>query len=550
MAGEADSDDDWGDWTATGLRGASAGAAAPAEASEAAATTTSTTATTTTTTTTTAATAATAEQEEHERRFRHFTELRAAALGLVTAGSALNDFIREAVEARRRERARHAAKQRKRDLERARELLATEKRLATAKERHAAAEDAVAGAERAVRAVANPSNARWEWLEHQLHLHSTRQAEAKASNELWEARRAAALSTSLGWAATGVARRLAAVRALAGAPLPRELRSCSRATTRVLSWRAPETDDARGQRLRRAAREKLRAERAARRRDRTRFLAADKTAHQLRRFWRAEANREAKRNAKRVAREAHASWVAERLAERQRLDAQHLHTLERAALREAETQQALTGKGLGAGRRVSGPARAALKAFTATLRAEAEAREAKKVPAKAKPKAVPKQAPLHGEVRDPLAGTTTFYSPRAASNDLGLVQHWHGEDERAEAQERLQTLEGSDSASEHGWSGVAEPTLAADDNYEDDGGGEAAAAPTTDDSFEAAEAEGKAGETSDEAEAETDDDAAGTDTGGEDEAALARARETAAELLERHEDAHCEKGALPKRRRL
>jgi hypothetical protein len=181
MAGEADSDDDWGDWTATGLRGASAGAAAPAEASEAAATTTSTTATTTTTTTTTttAATAATAEQEEHERRFRHFTELRAAALGLVTAGSALNDFIREAVEARRQERARHAAKQRERDLERARELLATEKRLATAKERHAAAEDAVAGAERAVRAVANPSNARWEWLEHQMHLHSTRQAGPK-----------------------------------------------------------------------------------------------------------------------------------------------------------------------------------------------------------------------------------------------------------------------------------------------------------------------------------------------------------------------------------
>ena len=349
------------------------------------------------------------------------------------AKRAMAAFLREAALEAKAARRRQAQEQQARTLARAAELLAAEQRLAAAKQRGLAATGAVVAAEGARQAMTDPCFGRWERVECQQHLHRARKEEVAAFHELCAARKAAALRTNTGSAATSETRRLAAVRALAGGALPRELHFGAKAGARTETWREAESDKARQRRQARKAQDELcaqRAERRAERWERQALRDEDRASGRARRAWQRRDERIAKNR-------AHNAVVEQLSAERKRGRDRARARLEEAAKEEeAARRRRRGGRGTGAGRREDGPAAKELKAL---LAAEGAGGAAKKP----KAAAVPRRPPFRGEDRDRLGGLLTFYNPREG-NDAGLAQHFLGGDEVAEAWAEVAESDGSD----------------------------------------------------------------------------------------------------------
>ena len=427
--GAGDSDDSWGDWTAEGNEGATAaaallpglwaevlerdrlarmqaGAAAVAKAAAEAAAVA-------------AVYAAVDAKLTHQREVLGYGPNRAMA-------AFLGESKLEAKEARRR----RAKEGRAQDLARAAELLAAERRLAAAKRRGLAATAAVAAAEGARRALTDSCFGRWERWEVQLHLHGAWKEEKAAFHELCDAHLAAALRTNAGWAATGKQRQLAAAQALAGAALPRELRSGAKAGARAEARLEAESGEARRRRLAGEEKDRLRLERWAEKRELANMRREDGASGRARRAWKAQDKRRTESRALAAVR----ATQAEEREERKRRRDKERGRLEEAAKKEAGERRGR--RGTGAGRREDGPATKELKAHLAAEGAGGAAKKPKTV-------AVPRRAPFKEEVRDRRGGLLTFYNPREG-NDAGLAQHFLGGDEVAEAWAEVAESDGSD----------------------------------------------------------------------------------------------------------
>ena len=334
-----------------------------------------------------------------------------------------------------------ARARRERDLARAKELLVIERQLFSAKEKRGQAAAAVAEAECTFNGMrADPCYGDMEKMAVQQHLFLLREAEGSAVVALQTAREAAALSGGEGWAATSASRRLAALRTLSGAPLPRELRGNMKATPRCNTWPQVENATTKAARHKRHTRTQHKA--ACERLTKERRLMCSEEKHSrllnngVRRTrlvrgapgWREVDKRRTRQKV------ANAFW--ERLRDEQKRLASNERTrLEAQA--SAERATSAQRKGVGAGRRCEGPATVALRALQ-----KAKAMAGRAPPARA---AVPRRV-RPNEVRDAVRGTRAWSDPRAP-NSLGVVEEWLADDVVAEARgaETADEAGGSDS---------------------------------------------------------------------------------------------------------
>lgn len=350
---------------------------------------------------------------------------------------------------------------------------------------------------------------------------------AAAAGRLEKARVAAALATNTGWAANTATRQLAAARALRGGRLPREVRA--QVGHRVATWQRPEDKKARARRAERDDKERKRAAGAALHTERQRMLAADAAARVANKTWRRQAQCKKKRRA------ADAFWERQS-AVRNRLRDNERGRLEAAA--DTELQQKRQQQRAGAGRRCDGPAVKALKAFMIAQQRGA---------ALPRTKVAPRRAPCREEVRDSLNGTVTWWDGRAA-NEKGYVQSFLPSDEVTEAwsEEGASSEEADHWAGEAACEAVASAPDAALGKAGDDAvsshagawGGGAAYENFSDAGSDAGALSGS--EAGDRGAAFAwpcgDAGAEGAGASDEEEEALERAKERAAELREAHQE--------------